>query len=613
MKMSPQQPEELKVLSSPSPAQSPAATPPEQQSQVETHDDSNVAPPAVTSDSTCVLEPEHKSPGGDRPASWPSIPGYEILALSGRGGMGIVYKARHKILDRLVALKTLRAELVGDPEQARRFEQEMRAIARLDHPHLVRVYEIGQHEGQPYFTMPYLAGGNLAEQQARYLDEPRSVLCLMEKIARAVQYAHEQGVLHRDLKLRNVLMDAEGEPRVSDFGLARICDAEIELTQTGMILGTPPYMAPEQVAGRSRLVGAATDVWALGVMLYELLVGRRPFVGADQQEVKQRILAEAPPPPRTLRPELDAGVEKVVLTCLEKEPAHRYESAAALADDLARCLRGDRPVARPQSLPRRLIRGVRQHPVRSAVLSLATIAFLALAAAATSRLLPSRPAAPAESVSLIGATGAPLKEARWIFGENDSATGVNTDGTFFLEAKKVAALELASAPPWPAYRLDAEVRHDVAGAGCDIGVFFAAQDLHSAKELYHVFYFARFADIGAFVPGRVDLRFMRFTARDPEFTGSSARCNLSGLFDSALKRGEPPSWRTVGIDVDEQGVEMFWDGASVGAYAKDRLVFDSGTQCKLIGFEGAFKSDGGLGLHVFHGKASFRNVKITKK
>src|SRR5262249_48587976 len=234
---------------------------------------------------------------------------YQLLEVVGWGGMGVVYKARHTALGRIVALKTLRPDSVPNPEHIRRFTREAQAASQLSHPHIVPIYDVGEQEGQHYYTMAFLPGGSLAEHWQRLAGNPRAAAALVEKIARAVHHAHEKGIFHRDLKLGNVLLDEQGEPLVSDFGLAKLWDTDVSLTQTGEVRGTPSYMAPEQAAGRNHQIDARTDVWALGVILYELLTGARPFTGQGREEIISRILTADPPRPSSVRRTLSRSLE----------------------------------------------------------------------------------------------------------------------------------------------------------------------------------------------------------------------------------------------------------------------------------------------------------------
>jgi hypothetical protein len=266
----------------------------------------------------------------------PQFPGHELLEEIGRGGMGVVYRARQTELDREVALKVvLHAAFAGSDVQDR-IRKEAEIIARLDHPNIVRVHGVGEVEGLPYFTMEHCPGGSLARRLAGGPLAPAEAAGLVERLARAVQAAHEQRVVHRDLKPANVLFAADGTPKVADFGLARRTD-EAGQTASGAVLGTPSYMAPEQARGRGRKAGPAADVWALGAILYECFTGRPPFRADDALDTLVAVASQRPVPPRQLAPHVSRALEAVCLRCLEKDPARRFASAAELADALGAC------------------------------------------------------------------------------------------------------------------------------------------------------------------------------------------------------------------------------------------------------------------------------------
>lgn len=266
----------------------------------------------------------------------PSIPGYDILERIGRGGTGVVYKAWQFRLKRYVALKMLRDGALADAEQRARFRGEAEAVARLRHPNIVQIHDTGEHEGRPYLALEYVEGGSLARRLSLGPLQLVEAVHLVETVARAVHAAHESGVIHRDLTPANILLDADGSPRISDFGLAKRLDRDTTQTYSGAILGTPAYMAPEQAAGQNKRVGVATDVYALGTILYELLTGRLPFRAPSPLETMNLILFEEPPGPRRLDARLPRDLETICLKCLQKETQRRYASALELAEDLRR-------------------------------------------------------------------------------------------------------------------------------------------------------------------------------------------------------------------------------------------------------------------------------------
>jgi serine/threonine protein kinase len=363
----------------------------------------------------------------------PAIPGYEILGVLGRGGMGVVYKAREIALDRLVALKVVTAGRLASEEQIARFQGEARAEARLQHPNIVQVHAVGEYEGYPYLSLEYMDGGSLAQKIARQPQPPRQAAQLVYLLARAMAFAHGRGIIHRDLKPANVLLKEDNTtententeknketkdnkrpeehqekrsntanefasfssfpeyrdfrggsflPKIADFGLAKCLEEDSGYTRTGNLMGTPNYMSPEQAEGRKN-TGPSADIWALGVILYEMLVGRTPFSGVTMFDTLEQVRTREPVPPTQLQPKVPIDLETICLKCLRKEPNQRYETAEELAEDLRRFLDGEPIRARPIGSLARLLRWCRRNPRMAALSASVLVLLLTIAAVST--------------------------------------------------------------------------------------------------------------------------------------------------------------------------------------------------------------------------------------
>jgi serine/threonine protein kinase len=327
---------------------------------------------------------------------------YELLSKIAEGGMGVVYRARQVSLNRTVAVKMIRAGRFASSDDVKRFHTEAEAAANLQHPNIVAIHEVGEHEGQHYFSMDYVEGKNLAELVRDGPLPPAKAAALVKTMAEAIHYAHQRGTLHRDLKPSNVLLDATGQPRITDFGLAKrfvaadvrrlstntergkgnaeqspslVTSAPTDLTQTGAVMGTPAYMPPEQAAGRRAEFGPASDVYALGAMLYELLAGKPPFLGETPMATLMKVLEEEPVSPKKHNPSVPPDLETICLKCLEKQPARRYPMARELAEELGRFLNQESIIAKPASGARKLWSWGKRNPwAITGAISLVTLA-----------------------------------------------------------------------------------------------------------------------------------------------------------------------------------------------------------------------------------------------
>jgi len=347
------------------------------------HDDATIPPHR---DATIDLTPAaHDTPTtahaqSGNTASYPSEPArvryfgdYEIIREIARGGMGVVFQARQSSLNRPVALKMILAGQLADETDIRRFHTEAEAAANLDHPGIVPIYEVGQHDGQHYFSMGFVEGQSLSQRISSGPLPAREAAELVRRVADAIQYAHERGVIHRDLKPANILLDKSGNPRVTDFGLAKKVQSDSGLTGSGQIMGTPSYMPPEQAGGKRGEIGPPADVYALGATLYCLISGKPPFQAATVMDTVLQVIGDEPVAPRRLNPSIPRDLETICLKCLEKDPARRYASAAALGEDLRRFLANEPISARPVRLPERAWRWSRRNPLAAALITLVVL------------------------------------------------------------------------------------------------------------------------------------------------------------------------------------------------------------------------------------------------
>jgi serine/threonine-protein kinase len=574
---------------------------------------------------------------------------YELCEKLGQGAMGVVYKARQgKPLNRVVALKMVRAGAHAAPQALARFRVEVEALARLDHPNVVTIYEFNEEDGKPYFTMELVEGGSLADRLGGNPLPPRQAAQLVRALAQGVHAAHRRGIVHRDLKPGNVLLTADGTPKVTDFGLAKLVDGTGGQTESGTVLGTPSYMAPEQALGKVKDLGTPADVYALGAILYETLTGRPPFQGGNRMETLARLLSAELVAPSRLRPGLSPDLEAVCLKCLEKEPANRYTTAQALAEDLGRWLDGKTTLARPRRWPVKLGRSLRRfwlhHPLISASPLLVALGIL-LALYGLNTGEPDRPTADPdhalnefrrdlarlEQVTVLPDTGRP-KWFRWAVGQEESQVSVADDNTFAVHAGKLGLLELLPEPVRGRYRFRMEVRHDDNSDEGDVGLYFGHRLQRSPSgRPHHCFYRLGFSDCGrnslavrskkTGEPGsRVRLSFCHFTPIPNRPQPPSLAVGNEQWFRPARPAGRPGPWRQLAVDVTPEEVQVYWWGPTgkkltplndepiaavkLRACAANLQSFTP----EMKGLDVAFPWRGALGLYLYRGSASFRRV-----
>jgi serine/threonine-protein kinase len=574
-------------------------------------------------------------PAGEDPPGRTFGP-YELLGEPVGGGMGVVWRARHRVLNVVRALKMPRAGSETNPEAVTRFCIEGEAAARLEHPHIVRVHEFGQHDGQLYYAMEFLEGGTLARRLRAGPLPARRAAALVAALARAAHHAHERGVVHRDLKPSNVLFAADDTPKVTDFGLAKMLDASSPAgTRPHAVLGTAEYMAPEQAAGGAREAHPAMDVWALGTVLYECLTGRPAFKGRGARETLELVQQAEPRRPARLCPGLHPDLEAICLKCLEKDPARRYPDAAALADDLDRWLTNRPTRARPLTRLRRLARAARRRPGLAAAALLAVLllgggplAALYWGPEARIRHVENQ-LARGRPVTLVPAQAGP-EWFRVITEPRKCQTSVDAEGAFSVHTWGRTLVELVRDPRRDHFRLSADVCHDKGDAEGEVGIYVARQaHAVAAGELHN------WAAL-CYYDNRDDQKIFRPLLKEPP-PGNAVRVApfvfadrperpFEWRFPAGPKLHFQPSpgvrcWRRLAVEVTPEGVRGWFDGREVGQLTADHYVAatarhrdlwqqDPAQEPFARGFEPVFTARGGLGLYVWQGSASFRNVAV---
>jgi serine/threonine-protein kinase len=566
---------------------------------------------------------------------------YLLLEKLGQGGMGIVFKARHESLKHLVALKMVRAGVHACDEERTRFGREGEALARVRHANVVQIHEFAVQQGHLFYTMDLLEGGTLTARLKNGPLPEREAAELLRTLAQAVQVLHDHNIIHRDLKPGNILFDADGTPKITDFGLVKLLDSGASDTRSYVVLGTAAYMAPEQARGESHAIGPAADLYALGAILYQALTGHAPF--EDERLALPPWRPDEPVPPSRHRPGLDRDLEAVCLKCLQPQPHQRYASAAALADDLGRWLDGEPTQVRPPGWLARRWRDVRRHPrIAGAVVVLA--ALFAAGTLAWLRLDPERSRKDierrlgrGEAVTLMEPTGPP-RFARWLAGEGKSQKEVSPDGVFSIHAWGQALLELVHDPQRTHYRLKARLRHDdsdmVAG---EIGLFVAHCAHATPAGVVHQFAAVSFNDIVS----QQDVHRQIFAgqrnpqpalpgnplALDPHLYSEAGGdswspgiyCGPRFFFKPARNAGVV--WRDLTVEVRPRGIRGFWGDNPIGELSAD--AYRDKTRAYLVtlrqlqpdeprgqGLDPVYSVRGPLGLYVRNGSASFCRVVV---
>jgi serine/threonine protein kinase len=578
----------------------------------------------------------HESAGGGNgsdPGPW--LDEYERLEEIGRGAKGVVYKARQAGLNRVVALKMVLAGAHASADELARFRREAEGLARLRHPNVVQVYAVGDEDGLPFFSMEYAEGGSLARRIGGKPQPARQAAAWMEAVARGVHHAHEQKLIHRDLKPGNVVLTADGVPKVMDFGLAKWLEKTTGTTQDGDIRGTPSYMAPEQAAGRLDQIGPRTDVYGLGAILYELLTGQAPFRARSRIDVLKQIQERDPPRPRAVNRAVDAELEAVCLKCLEKKPAERYAGAEELADDLARWLRGEPTVARPRGWAARTVRWLRRHPFTSA----ATLLFGAatIATPFTVQCLdPDRPLklitrdlAQGKSVSLVGEPGR-RPWYRLLTEDSLAKVSESPDGSLSVHSMQLGLLELVPDPQNQRYRFSIEVRQDWAAAdSAAVGLYLMhSRHTDGLGRAVHCFHRVTFGERYVTGPRVAQARRAQIATQFFSHFEANPRSHLllhGSLVIPARDVSRPDHWRCLAAEVTPEGMRAYWAsdksadgwdfqliGTLAGSRVAEALAARPGVPPPdpMQDVPAAFSGREGLGLVVDKARATFRRAAL---
>jgi serine/threonine-protein kinase len=585
------------------------------------------------------LDDDSNPPAEPDAPLFPVVPGYEIQDVLGEGALAVVYLARQLSLGKLVALKMLRDPDLVKPDAIKLLRRDAEVLAKLEHPNIVRVIDFVEFGGRSFFSMEYVNGRSLAERLKAGPLRPREAVQLVETMARALHAVHEKGIVHRDLKPANILLDENSIPKVADFGLAKRLDADASLAASGQLVGNIAHMAPEQAEGKTNIVGPSADIWALGVILYELLSGRLPFTGKSVLETLERI--RTGDPASLLRAGADRDLEAICQKCLEKKPWHRYATTADLADELGRFLRDDPrdPVrTRRRSLPVRGWRIARRHPIRATALALIILALPSIplihiwtdADRPVSRL--ENDLASGHAVTLIGKKGRP-KWFRLRTGADATQVSEAPDGTFSVHTWGFCLVDLLRTAGWPTYKICAEIRHEKSKSLGEVGLFFGLEEIPTEQGTLLSFGQVMFDDVNS----EADISRLRppgLPGPIPEPQGNAIYFEpfLYSLLSDGTERtqrlntGSPDfrfepfkngnEWRTITIFVGDSEIVASWaDGKKIGRITVDHwnLFLAEGLEHDRLVHRSkpaTFVRNGALGLCVTQGAASFRNIVV---
>jgi serine/threonine-protein kinase len=558
---------------------------------------------------------------------------YQILDVIGKGGMGKVYRAKQRPVNREVALKMILAGPLAGRDAILRFHREGQAIARLNHANIVQLYEFREHDGLPYFSMELIEGESLAARLATGPLPWREAAQLIATLARAVAAAHEQQVVHRDLKPGNILLTRDGVPKITDFGLAKLSDSDDQQTCSEAVLGTPAYMSPEQAAGRIQDIGPAADIYALGVMLYECLTGRPPFRGETKAQTLELVRKADPLAPSRMCRDLPVDLEAACLKALEKTPSKRYATATDFAEDLDCVVHGVPTKVRPPKWPKRLWKTLKRH---KAAVALSAVLFGAMFLLFF--LDPKRPLrqmegrlARGESIAPIGPTGWP-KHYEFVAGQDKTQLSLHErDQTFCVHTWGLALLRLIADPQHESYCIKAQIRHGESQLPGEVGIFFAHHSRPGSQAPLHLFVQLAYNDIRRDQeildrsPHKAPPSKGNYARVKPRFYGDEQRYDRPLHFVAPAALFQPatiakPRWRQLEINVRPDKVWATWDGQAAGELTiaefleqleKDlRFVERNDPDPFVVGFPRFFPARGSLGIYIWRGSASFRDVTV---